>query len=128
VPSAPSVLFVSPNNQEGHHAAGRSNIEDSVESFERKGFDGQFIMREGAQIECAQCRGRFSPNEIEYVGMKRVDFETDPGQQSLIAALVCPSCRAKGTYSFTYGAGADANEGDILRILREQRKDQRPPM
>jgi hypothetical protein len=104
----------------------RPHLEDSLSELEMRGFETQFVVREGQRLMCGECREEFEANEVSYLKGRRVDFETDPGEQSLIAALECPRCKARGTYAFTYGPGADANEAEILRILRHQRRDQRP--
>jgi len=109
---------------EGPSGTSRPNVADSLRHLEKKGFEAQFIPREGAKLQCGECRYTMSPEEIRQLTLRRVDFETDPSQQALIAALECPQCHAKGTYAFSYGPQADANEAEILRILRGQREQQ----
>ncbi len=104
----------------------RPHLTDSLTELEDRGFQTQFVVRDGQRLMCGECRAEFDAKDITYLEGRRVDFETDPSEQSLITALQCPTCKAKGTYAFTYGPGADANEGEILRILRHQRRDQRP--
>ena len=113
----------SPDSEPGME---RPHLEDSMKDLEKSGFQTQFVVREGKRMMCGECRKEFGADEFAYLKGRRVDFETDPSEQSLIAALECPNCHARGTYAFTYGPGADANEAEILRILRHQRKEQRP--
>lgn len=115
----------SPDSKPGFQ---RPHLTDSLSELEGRGFQTQFVIRAGQRIMCGECREEFDAKEVTYLKGRRVDFETDPSEQSLIAALQCPSCKARGTYAFTYGPSADANEAEILRILRHQRRDQRPPI
>lgn len=97
----------------------RPHVKDSLKSLEELGFTGQFIVRPNQILVCAACRSEMTPEDILLKDLRRVDFETDPGQQSLIAGLICPTCDVRGTYAFTYGPQADANEAEILRKLRD---------
>lgn len=115
----------SPDSRPGFR---QPNLKDSLTDLEQRGFGTHFIIKDGQRIMCGECREEFDAKDIDYLKGRRVDVETDPNEQSLIAALQCPSCKARGTYAFTYGPGADANEAEILRILRHQRRDQGPPI
>ncbi len=52
---------------------------------------------------------------------ERVEGTSDPSAESIILALTCPRCGAKGTVAIPYGPGATPGEAQMLEALRDER-------
>jgi hypothetical protein len=90
---------------------------DVIGAYEQEGFDAQFLVRDGAQLECAVCRARFGAGDADAVALRRLEGASDPDDMLAVAALGCPSCKARGTVVLGYGPTASAEDAAILETI-----------
>lgn len=106
-------------------------LDESHARLEKKGFEAQFRVKPGGSLLCLACQQASPAKSFRVHSQKRVEGVSDPDDQSLVVALACPSCHAKGTLTLAYGPRAGAEEAQVLGDLppprtRTDRPD-RPP-
>ena len=105
--------------------SGGATIHEFVAQFAREGYKTHFRVSEGGAIECSQCHNVMPAETVTVRSMRRVEGASDPADMSVVSALVCPRCGARGTATFTYGVHAPPEHAEALRHLRQERKLQR---
>src|SRR2546430_5500816 len=101
-------------------------ILDVLGELESLGFTGQFMPRQGGQVECLTCH-RLSPaDETVFRQLRRLEGASDPDDMLAVVGLACPHCSAQGTavVRFRPPAGAGATEG--LERLEDARRPAGP--
>lgn len=97
-------------------------LDESHEGLEQRGFEEQFRVKPGGLVECISC-GQASPAKSFRVdSQKRVEGVSDPDDESLVVAVECPSCHAKGTLTLAYGPRAGRDEAAVLGDLPPPRQ------
>lgn len=81
------------------------------------GFGAQFVVREGAQIECLACRNTSPASSFVARRSRRLEGASDPDDMVHVVALTCPVCKAGGTVVLTYGVNASLEDGDVSLAL-----------
>ena len=81
--------------------------------LDEDGFGAQFIVREGAEIECLACK-KISP-AADFVARRsrRLEGASDPDDMVHVVAAMCPACDAGGTVVLTYGVNASPEDGNV---------------
>jgi hypothetical protein len=93
------------------------SLKDSHKALEQRGFDESFKVGKAGQVDCLAC-GHASPARTFKVdSQKRVEGVSDPDDESLVVALHCPSCGARGTLTLAYGPRAGREEAQVLGDL-----------
>ena len=91
---------------------------DVIGSLEREGFGGQFVARDGAVVECMNCKARTPARDMTGDHrIRRLEGASDPADMLAVAALTCPSCGTKGTLVLNYGPEASTTDDEVLRYL-----------
>ena len=86
-------------------------------SLDDDGFGAQFVVREGAQLDCLEC-GSTSPASTFLVSRsRRLEGASDPDDMVHVVAANCPACNAGGTVILTYGVNASLEDGDVSLAL-----------
>lgn len=106
-------------SQGGVH--GGMTIADALREFEARGYVGQFLVRDGALVECRQCGTVHRPPDVRLEGMRRIEGVSDPADMVFVGALVCPECGERGTATLQYGPMASPEDSEVLRELDNQR-------
>ena len=89
-----------------------------LSSLEGEGFHGQFVARDGAEVECTNCKTRTPAQEMAGAHrLRRLEGASDPADMLAVAALTCPSCGTKGTLVLNYGPEASPTDDEVLRYL-----------
>ena len=96
-------------------------IADALREFEDRGYIGQFSIRKGGSVECANCGTAHRAGEVSLEGMRRIEGVSDPADMVFIGALRCPECDAIGTATINYGPLASAADAEVLRALDDHR-------
>lgn len=104
-----------------HNATDATTLGESVQRFEAEGFTGQFAAREGGLVICFSCRAESPAGDVELQGLIRTEGASDPADMTAVAALICPSCSARGTVVLHYGPDATLEDDDVLRRLDDRR-------
>jgi hypothetical protein len=97
-------------------------ILDVLNELESLGFTGQFMPREGGQVECLTCH-RLSPaDENMFRHLRRLEGASDPDDMLAVVGLACPQCSAQGTAVLGYGPEASAVDTEVLELLEDARR------
>jgi len=97
-------------------------ILDVLGELEARGFTGQFMPREGGQVECLTCH-RLSPaDDTVFRHLRRLEGASDPADMLAVVGLACPHCGAQGTAVLGYGPGAAAVDTEVLELLDDCRR------
>lgn len=97
-------------------------ILDVLGELESLGFTGQFMPREGGQVECLTCH-RLSPaDETVFRHLRRLEGASDPDDMLAVVGLACPHCGARGTAVLGYGPEASAVDTEVLELLEDCRR------
>ncbi|HUF83519.1 MAG TPA: hypothetical protein VMQ81_02895 [Acidimicrobiia bacterium] len=90
--------------------------------LEKMGFTGQFVPRDGAQVECVPCH-RLSPaDETVLRDLERLEGASDPDDMMAVVGLECPHCGAKGTAVLGYGPEAPLLDAEVLQSFEDARE------
>jgi hypothetical protein len=99
-------------------------ILDVLGELESQGFAGQFMPREGGQVECLTCH-RLSPaDETVFRHLRRLEGASDPADMLAVVGLACPHCNAQGTAVLGYGPEAADLDTEVLALLEDARRRQ----
>lgn len=85
--------------------------------LEQDGFGTQFVVREGAEIECLACRNTSPASSFVVRRSRRLEGASDPDDMVHVVAATCPACNAGGTVVLTYGVNASLEDGDVSLAL-----------
>ena len=99
-------------------------ILDVLGELESHGFTGQFMPREGGQVECLTCHRLSSADETVFRQLRRLEGASDPDDMLAVVGLACPYCSAQGTAVLGYGPEAEAVDTEVLERLEDARRRQ----
>src|SRR4030095_13845393 len=104
--------------------AGDETILDVLRDLQSLGFTGQFMPREGGQVECLTCH-RLSPaDDTVFRHLRRLEGASDPADMPAVVGLACPHCSARGTAVLGYGPEATSVDTEVLELLEDCRRRQ----
>jgi hypothetical protein len=92
-------------------------------SYESAGFDSQFAATDDGQVHCFSCGVGAPPERVELHSLRRLEGASDPADMLAIAAVLCPSCDAKGVLVLNYGPESAPAEAEVLVRLEDRRDD-----
>lgn len=102
------------------NGADRTILEVLAE-LEAKGFTGQFVPRDGAQVECVACHSLSPADETVLRDLERLEGASDPDDMVAVVGLECPHCGAKGTAVLSYGPEAPLLDAEVLQSFEDAR-------
>lgn len=85
--------------------------------LDEDGFGAQFVVREGAEIECLACRNVSPASKFVVQRSRRLEGASDPDDMVHVVAATCPVCGERGTVVLTYGVNASLEDGDVSLAL-----------
>lgn len=108
-----------------------TTLTEVLAGYEAEGFRAQFEIEAAGPadaagvpaVRCVRCGRQSAPTEFAMHSMRRMEGASDPDDMLAIAAVTCPACQANGVLVLHFGAMATAEESDVLRALRDQRRD-----
>lgn len=92
--------------------------------LESLGFTGQFMPREGGQVECVTCHQLSPADETVFRQLRRLEGASDPDDMLAVVGLACLHCSAQGTAVLGYGPEAEAVDTEVLERLEDARRRQ----
>jgi len=99
------------------YASGATTVEEVVRALETEGFTAQMVVTAGGRLTCRQCGQTADADQFESERNVRTEGASDPADMSLVVALRCPSCSARGTLTVKYGPEAGPDESEVLSRL-----------
>ena len=97
-------------------------ILDVLQQLESLGFTGQFMPREGRQVECLTCHQLSPADDTVFRHLRRLEGASDPDDMLAVVGLACPHCSAQGTAVLGYGPEASAVDTEVLERLEDARR------
>ncbi len=98
-----------------------TSMTESLQTYERDGYDGQFAARPAGMVHCFGCGADEPAAQVPVEAMHRFEGTSDPDAQAILAALECPACGALGTLALSYGPEASAEDAGVLAELMDAR-------
>ena len=92
-------------------------LHESHRRLESKGFEEQMKPAKAGRILCMACGLESPASQYRVESQKRVEGVSDPDDESMVLALACPACDAKGTLTLAYGPRAGRDEAAVLSAL-----------
>jgi hypothetical protein len=92
-------------------------LDESHRHMESKGFGEQFKPAKEGRVLCLACGTESPARRFTVDSQKRVEGVSDPADESLVVALHCPACGARGTMTLAYGPRAGRDEAAVLTDL-----------
>ena len=111
------VVETTPSGDLEGVARDASSLIEVIADFERDGYRGQFLVRDGARLESAVCREDFGASTASVDALRRLEGASDPDDMLAVAALVCPACASRGTVVLGYGPASSAEDAAALAVL-----------
>src|SRR4029450_10775168 len=71
--------------------------------LESQGFTGQFMPRDGGQVECLTSPRLPPADETVFRQLRRLEGASDPADMLAVVGLACPHCSAHGTAALRQG-------------------------
>ena len=108
---------VEPNRPEPGAPSDYTTLTAILARLDEDGFGAQFVVREGAEIECLACRNTSPASSFVARRSRRLEGASDPDDMVHVVAATCPVCNAGGTVVLTYGVNASLEDGDVSLAL-----------
>jgi hypothetical protein len=94
-----------------------------VARYERHGFPSQFAARPGGNVRCLSCHRDHPARWVQLLALHRLEGDSDPGEEVVVAALQCPACEERGTLALAFGPGAPIEDKLVLALLDDRRRE-----
>ncbi len=101
------------------------SIQDILARYEAKGFTGAFTVHPGGMLHCQTCQSDEPAAQAPLEALHRLEGDTDPSEQAVVAGIECPSCGAEGTLVLSYGPEASIEDMQVLEQLIDDRDQAR---
>ncbi len=98
--------------------AAMETLSTAISRLTEVGYEASFHADDG-QLVCGQCESCFDPSDVEVDEIVRFEGASDPGDQSILYALVA-GCAHRGLYSVAYGAAASKADIEVLLALPDR--------
>lgn len=92
-----------------------------VAGWRDEGYTAQFRVLEGGRVGTQDGDAVFEPEQLRIDHLHRYEGTTNPGDEEMLAALSSED-GLKGTLTLAYGAYASADEAEVARRLRDDRR------
>lgn len=98
-----------------------TTVTEVLERYAAEGFVSSYSTVAGARLRCDTCGNEVEAASTTLHSMRRMEGASDPADMLAIAAVICPSCSARGTIVLGFGPAASDEDGDVLLALRDRR-------
>ncbi|MGH9036215.1 MAG: hypothetical protein ACRD0O_10655 [Acidimicrobiia bacterium] len=94
---------------------------EAMARLEAEGFTADFHVVPGAEplVRCGTCGLTMAPKAIEVVHALRLEGESDPAEEVIVAGVRCVACGCRGVLVASYGPMADPADADVVAALSE---------
>jgi hypothetical protein len=95
---------------------------EAVAELRAAGFDADFNVVSDPEpgVSCG-CGARMPATELEVLKVFRIEGESDPADEVIVAGVRCATCGAKGVLVASYGPMADPADSDVVAALSRRR-------
>lgn len=105
-------------------AASDLTIREAIGTLEAAGFTSSFhVVPDAAPptVKCDTCGTTMPAATIEVLELFRLEGESDPADEAVVAGARCESCGCRGVLVATYGPAADPSDADTVVALVDRR-------
>jgi hypothetical protein len=94
---------------------------EATAMLEAEGFLADFhvVSSPDVLVKCGSCGVTLSPRTIEVVRVLRIEGESDPADEAMVAGVRCVACGCRGVLIATYGPMADAADAEVVAALAD---------
>ena len=94
---------------------------EAMATLEAEGFTADFHVAPGAEplVKCGTCGLTMTPKAVEVVHVLRLEGESDPAEEVMVAGVRCVACGCRGVLVASYGPMADPADADVVAALAE---------
>lgn len=92
------------------------DMQEAVALLQAEGYTENFNIV-GSCVPCPKCGTEHAPSQLLVDRFFRFEGESDPADESIVFAVRCPSCGAKGVLVSPYGPDADPEVMQQLTLL-----------
>ena len=92
---------------------------EAMATLEADGFPADFhvVAEPEPLVRCGTCGVTMAPTAIEVVRILRIEGESDPADENMVAGVRCVACGCRGTLVASYGPVADGADTDVVAAL-----------
>jgi hypothetical protein len=96
---------------------------EAMARLEAAGFGADFHVVAGPepQVKCGSCGVTMAPTAIEVLHVLRLEGESDPAEEVMVAGVRCVACGCQGVLVASYGPMADPADSDVVATLANAR-------
>jgi hypothetical protein len=96
---------------------------EAMAMLEADGFPADFHVVAGAEplVRCGSCGVTMTPDTIEVVRVLRLEGESDPAEEVIVAGVRCVACGCRGVLVASYGPMADPADAGVVVALADAR-------
>jgi hypothetical protein len=95
---------------------------EAVAALRDRGFDTDFtVVRDGDATVACGCGVQVPATSIEVIEVLRVEGESDPADEVIVAGVWCAACGARGVLVAGYGPMAERADADVVAALSRSR-------
>jgi ribosomal protein S27E len=96
-------------------------LTEATAALEVDGFHADFhvVSDPEPRVRCGSCGTTMSPRTIEVVRVLRIEGESDPADEAMVAGVRCVTCGCRGVLIATYGPAADAADAEVVAALAD---------
>jgi ferredoxin len=100
---------------------------EAMASLEAAGFQGDFHVAAGPEplVKCGSCGVTMAASAVEVIQVLRLEGESDPAEEVMVAGVRCVACGCRGVLVASYGPMADPADADVVIALANAGR--RPP-
>jgi hypothetical protein len=92
-------------------------VAELVAAFEAEGFTATMAPRADGHIRCHTCGTELDAGRFGLHALGRTEGVSDPDDETVVAALICPVCSARGSLVLKYGPGASPEDATVEQHL-----------
>ena len=96
------------------------DMQEAVALLQAEGYTEDFNVV-GNRVSCGKCGTDHAPSQLLVDKFFRFEGDSDPADESIVFAVRCPSCGAKGVLVSPYGPDADPEVLQQLTLLTRNR-------
>jgi hypothetical protein len=96
---------------------------EAMAALEAAGFGADFHVVAGPEplVKCGSCGVTMAAADIEVVRVLRLEGESDPAEEVMVAGVRCVACGCRGVLVASYGPMADPADADVVVALADFR-------
>jgi hypothetical protein len=94
---------------------GMQTVSEVVDRLTRAGYRDQF-RAEAGKMRAVQAGCTHAPEDLRIDAIERFEGTTDPGDESIVFAVVCPD-GVRGTWTATYGPQMEPDDAEVAALL-----------